>query len=65
MNDKKRPVTGQLKWKVEEVGDLLSSNYGMERMLDGGGGGRIRKRRWRSNYITDQFLKGVSSLKTW
>jgi hypothetical protein len=64
MNDKKRPVTGQLKWKVEEVGDLLSINYGMERMLDDGGGGWRRKRRWRSNYITERFLEAVSFLKT-
>jgi hypothetical protein len=61
MNNKKKAVMGQLKWKVEEVGDLLSINYGMERMLDGSGGGRRKKRRWRSNYITDRFLKAVSS----
>ena len=65
MNNKKKTVTDQIKWKVDEVGDFLSLNmYEMERKLDGGGGGRRRKRRWRSNYVTDQFRNAVSSLKT-
>jgi hypothetical protein len=38
--------------------------YEMERMLDGGGVGRRRKRRWRCNYVTDQFRNAVSSSKT-
>jgi hypothetical protein len=33
-------------------------------MLDGGGGGRRKKGRWRSNYITERFLEAVSFLKT-
>jgi len=28
------------------------------------GGGRRRKRKWRSDYITDHFHNAVSSLKT-
>jgi len=33
-------------------------------MLTDNGGGRRRKRMWRSDYITDQFHNAVSLLKT-
>ena len=47
------------------MGDFQSINmYEMAMMLADDGGGRRRKRMWRSDYITDQFHSTVSSLKT-
>jgi len=38
--------------------------YEMAKMLADDGGGRRRKRMWRSDYITDHFHNAVSFLKT-
>ena len=38
--------------------------YEMATMLTDDGGGRRRKRMWRSDYIIDQFHNAVSCLKT-
>jgi hypothetical protein len=47
------------------MGDFQPINmHEMAMIQTDGGGGRRKKKLWRSDYVTDQFHYAVSSLKT-